>query len=212
MLIIFSLVLIFTDKWLNLQIFYARWYTIHDYTIKCLKGGSPPRSLQKPISGIIHLAGQLESDNVTSNKKPIWERAIQNNLTNAYDIIENLIPFFDKNIIGKIILTSSLAYRRGGFDFIPYTASKGGITGLVRAYSRKLAPEILVNGLAPGIIDTKMPKMLIKNRGDELLKQIPQKRFGKPEEVASVIMFLLSEAASYINGQIINIDEGIINS
>ena len=73
--------------------------------------------------------------------------------------------------------------------FIPYTASKGGITGLVRAYSRKLAPEILVNGLAPGIIDTKMPKMLIENRGDELLKQIPQKRFGKPEEVASVILF-----------------------
>ena len=169
-------------------------------------------NLQKPISGIIHLAGQLESDNVTTSKKPIWERAIQNNLTNAYDIIENLIPFFDKNIIGKIILTSSLAYRRGGFDFITYTASKGGITGLVRAYSRKLAPEILVNGLAPGIIDTKMPKMLIKNRGDELLKQIPQKRFGKPEEVASVILFLLSEAASYINGQIINIDGGIINS
>ena len=50
-----------------------------------------------------------------------------------------------------------------------------------------------------------MPKKLIENRGDELLKQIPQKRFGKPEEVASVIMFLLSEAASYINGQIINI-------
>ena len=169
-------------------------------------------NLHKPISGIIHLAGHLESDNVNTSKKPIWERAIQNNLTNAYDIIENLIPFFDKNIIGKIILTSSLAYRRGGFDFIPYTASKGGITGLVRAYSRKLAPEILVNGLAPGIIDTKMPKKLIENRGDELLKQIPQKRFGKPEEVASVILFLLSEAASYINGQIINIDGGIINS
>ena len=57
-----------------------------------------------------------------------------------------------------------------------------------------------------------MPKKLIENRGDELLKQIPQKRFGKPEDVASVIMFLLSEAASYINGQIINIDGGIINS
>ena len=67
-------------------------------------------NFKKPISGIIHLAGQLESDNVTTSKKPIWERAIQNNLTNAYDIIEKLIPFFDKNIIGKIILISSLAY------------------------------------------------------------------------------------------------------
>jgi 3-oxoacyl-[acyl-carrier protein] reductase len=83
---------------------------------------------------------------------------------------------------------------------------------LVRAYSRKLAPKILVNGLAPGIINTKMPKDLIKERGDDLLKQIPQKRFGEPEEVASVIMFLLSQSSSYINGQIINVDGGIINS
>ena len=77
---------------------------------------------------------------------------------------------------------------------------------------KKTSTRNFVNGLAPGIIDTKMPKKLIKNRAEELLNQIPQKRFGKPEEVASVIMFLLSEAASYINGQIINIDGGIINS
>ena len=57
-----------------------------------------------------------------------------------------------------------------------------------------------------------MPKDLIKERGDDLLKQIPQKRFGEPEEVASVIMFLLSQSSSYINGQIINVDGGIINS
>ena len=82
----------------------------------------------------------------------------------------------------------------------------------MRAYSRKLAPKILVNGLAPGIINTKMPQDLIKERGDELIKQIPQKRFGEPEEVANVILFLLSHYSSYVNGQIINIDGGIINS
>ena len=169
-------------------------------------------NLQKPISGIIHLAGQLESDNVTTSKKPIWERAIQNNLTNGYKLIEALLPKFNTKDVGRIVLISSLAYRKGSFDHIPYTASKGGITGLVRAYSRKLAPKILVNGLAPGIINTKMPKDLIKERGDDLLKQIPQKRFGQPEEVASVIMFLLSQSSSYINGQIINVDGGIINS
>jgi len=169
-------------------------------------------SIKKPINGFIHLAGILESDQDALDKNIIWERAIQHNLTNGYNLIEALLPKFDKNDIGRIVLISSLAYRRGAFDHIPYTASKGGITGLVRAYSRKLAPNILVNGLAPGIIDTKMPKDIIKERGDELLKQIPQKRFGQPVEVASVIVFLLSKASSYINGQIINVDGGIINS
>ena len=169
-------------------------------------------SIKKPINGFIHLAGILESDQDALDKNTIWERAIQHNLTNGYNLIEALIPKFDKTDIGRIVLISSLAYRRGAFDHIPYTASKGGITGLVRAYSRKLAPNILVNGLAPGIINTKMPKDIIKERGDDLLKQIPQKRFGQPVEVASVIVFLLSIASSYINGQIINVDGGIINS
>ena len=148
--------------------------------------------LDKPINGFIHLAGILESDKNQADKNIIWERAIQNNLTNGYKLIEALLPKFNKNEIGRIILISSLAYRRGAFDHIPYTASKGGITGLVRAYSRKLAPKILVNGLAPGIINTKMPKDIIKERGDDLIQQIPQKRFGEPEEVANVILFLLS--------------------
>ncbi len=168
--------------------------------------------LDKPINGFIHLAGILESDKNQTEKNIIWERAIQNNLTNGYKLIEALLPKFNKNEIGRIILISSLAYRRGAFDHIPYTASKGGITGLVRAYSRKLAPKILVNGLAPGIINTKMPKDIIKERGDDLIQQIPQKRFGEPEEVANVILFLLSYYSSYINGQIINVDGGIINS
>ena len=169
-------------------------------------------SIKKPINGFIHLAGIFESDKDALDKNFIWERAIQHNLTNGYNLIEALLPKFDKNDIGRIVLISSLAYRRGAFDHIPYTASKGGITGLVRAYSRKLAPNILVNGLAPGIINTKMPKDIIKERGDDLLKSIPQKRFGQPVEVASVIVFLLSKASSYINGQIINVDGGIINS
>ena len=94
----------------------------------------------------------------------------------------------------------------------PYTAAKGGIVGLVRGFSRKLAPEILVNGLAPGVIDTRMPQKIIKTRGKELISQIPQKRFGRPEEVASVTIFLLSKASSYMTGQILNVDGGIINS
>lgn len=168
--------------------------------------------INKPINAFVHLAGIFEPDQEEEEKNIIWERAIQHNLTNAYHLIETLLPKFSKNDIGRIVLISSLAFRRGAFDHIPYTAAKGGITGLVRAYSRKLAPAILVNGLAPGIIETTMPQKIIKKRRKALLAQIPQKRFGKPEEVATVIVFLLSRATSYMTGQVLNVDGGIINS
>ena len=127
-------------------------------------------------------------------------------------MIDSLITKFDKNEVGRIVLLTSLAYRRGAYEHVPYTAAKGGITGLVRAFSKKFAPQILVNGLSPGIINTRMPQEIIKNRGQKLLDQIPLNRVGEPEEVASVIVFLLSRASSYITGQVLNVDGGIINS
>ena len=168
--------------------------------------------IDRPIYAIVHLAGVFEPDDGGAANHEVWDQAIQHNLTNAYDLIDTLLPKFSKKDVGRIVLISSLAFRRGAFDHIPYTAAKGGIVGLVRGFSRKLAPEILVNGLAPGVIDTSMPQKIIKTRGKELISQIPQKRFGRPEEVASVIIFLLSKASSYMTGQILNVDGGIINS
>lgn len=81
----------------------------------------------------------------------------------------------------------------------------------MRALSRRLAPGALVNGLAPGIIDTGMPDHIIAMRGAQILRDIPLKRWGQASEVASVIDFLLGPASSYITGQVINVDGGIIN-
>jgi NAD(P)-dependent dehydrogenase (short-subunit alcohol dehydrogenase family) len=91
--------------------------------------------------------------------------------------------------------------------------AKGALVGLTRALSRRLGSKgILVNALAPGIIETSMPAQIIKSRGTELLNSVPLGRFGKPGEIAGVVSFLLSEDASYITGQLINVDGGIINS
>jgi 3-oxoacyl-[acyl-carrier protein] reductase len=119
---------------------------------------------------------------------------------------------FDRREPARIVLTSSVAYRRGSADYAPYAAAKGGVVGLTRALSRKLAPDVLVNAIAPGVIETKMAAPGIAARGEAYRQEIPLQRFGKPAEVASVIRFLCSPDASYITGQTITIDGGMTNA
>ncbi|MGF1477489.1 MAG: SDR family NAD(P)-dependent oxidoreductase [Geminicoccaceae bacterium] len=163
------------------------------------------------LYGFVHLAGVFEQDPALAADHGVWDRAIQHNLTNAYDmataVAQSLIP----DRMGRLVFTSSLAFRRGAVDHVAYSAAKGGLVGLVRALSRRLRDKALVNGLAPGIIDTAMPREIIAKRKDRLLAEIPLKRFGDASEIAAVIQFLLSEDASYITGQTINVDGGLIN-
>jgi NAD(P)-dependent dehydrogenase (short-subunit alcohol dehydrogenase family) len=165
-----------------------------------------------PIYGLVHLAGLFEPDPAGADDHGVWDRAIAANLTNAYDMVCEAAKRFDPNAVCRVVLVSSLAFRHGAFDHVPYSAAKGGIVGLVRAFARRLAPGVLVNGLAPGIIETAMPAHVIASRGDRVLRTIPLRRFGQPREVATVIEFLLSEASSYITGQVINVDGGVVNS
>jgi 3-oxoacyl-[acyl-carrier protein] reductase len=118
----------------------------------------------------------------------------------------------DRRTPAHIVLTSSVAYRRGSAGYPPYAAAKAGIVGLTRSLSRRLAPDILVNAIAPGLIETRMAEPTIAERGDAYRNEIPLKRFGHPSEVATVIRFLCSPDASYITGQTITIDGGITNA
>ena len=165
-----------------------------------------------PVYALVHLAGLFERDDLDPDDHGVWNRAIAANLTNAYDIAVAFSKRFDRREPARIVLTSSIAYRRGSADRVPYAAAKGGVVGLTRALSRKLAPDVLVNAIAPGVIETKMSAPIIAERGDDYRHQIPLKRFGKPSEVASVIRFLCSPDASYITGQTITIDGGITNA
>jgi 3-oxoacyl-[acyl-carrier protein] reductase len=165
-----------------------------------------------PVYALVHLAGLFERDELDPNDHGVWNRAIAANLTNAYDMAVAFSTRFDRREPARIVLTSSVAYRRGSADRVPYAAAKGGIVGLTRALSRKLAPDVLVNAIAPGLIETKMSEPIVAERGDAYRQEIPLKRFGKPSEVASVIRFLCSPDASYITGQTITVDGGITNA
>ena len=97
-------------------------------------------------------------------------------------------------------------------DYPAYSAAKGGIVGLTRALSRKLAPDIRVNAIAPGVIRTRMTDQVIARQGNERLAQIPLQRFGQPSEIATVIRFLCGADASYVTGQTITVDGGMSNA
>jgi 3-oxoacyl-[acyl-carrier protein] reductase len=165
-----------------------------------------------PVYALIHLAGLFEKDAMEAEEHSVWDRAIGVNLTSAYDMAVAFSTRFDRREPARIVLTSSVAYRRGSASYPPYAAAKAGIVGLARSLSRRLAPDVLVNAVAPGLIDTRMAAVTIAERGEAYLREIPLQRTGHPSEVATVIRFLCSPDASYITGQTITIDGGITNA
>ena len=168
----------------------------------------------KKIHSLVHLAGVFTPDSMIENDaEDIFDPVINSNLRSAYNMTIAALPKFEKPGPGRIVFVSSIAFTRGGPEHTAYSAAKGGIVGLVRSLTRRLSPGILVNCVAPGIINTQMIKTLVEKRGlNTILKDIPIGRIGQPEEVSSVIKFLLGPDSSYITGQTINIDGGIMPS
>jgi 3-oxoacyl-[acyl-carrier protein] reductase len=165
-----------------------------------------------PISGVIHLAGAHGKDLELGKDQSHWEEMINANLKNAYDLTTAVMENLDLSRLVHFVFTTSIAYRRGAYENIAYSISKAGIVGLTRSLAKRIGARGVVNAIAPGIIDTKMPGEYISRHKDRLLTQIPMHRFGEVDEVANLISFLMSDKCTYITGQVINIDGGSFNS
>lgn len=145
----------------------------------------------------------IDEDNNTTQK------LIDVNLLGAINVTKNVLPHMIKKEYGKIINISSIWGITGGACEATYSATKAGIIGLTKALAKEYGYNgIRINAICPGVIDTEMNNNLSYEEKVELIEQIPSKRMGKANEVSQLALFLASENADYINGQIITIDGG----
>ena len=136
-----------------------------------------------------------------------WHQTISVNLDGVFYLCRRAVEHLRPN--GSIVNLSSLAAHRGAYYNAHYSATKGALISLTRSLARELAPAIRANAVSPGVIDTPMATDLIARRGHESIEQTPMKRLGHPKEVASVIGFLCSDAASFVTGEVIHINGGL---
>ncbi len=139
-----------------------------------------------------------------------WDRVLEVNLKSVYNTCKAAIRPMMKAKKGKIINISSVIGLTGNAGQVNYAASKSGIIGVTKSLAKELAGRnIFVNCIAPGFIETSMTSELNDTLKEEILRNIPLKRIGRPEEIASAALFLASEGSNYITGQVLPIDGGM---
>jgi 3-oxoacyl-[acyl-carrier protein] reductase len=140
-----------------------------------------------------------------------WNQVISTNLTGVYNVTKAFSPHLLKARKGRIVNISSVIGLIGNAGQTSYAASKAGIIGLTKSLAKEFAPRgITVNAVAPGYVETAMTSELGDDTRAKMLELIPLKRFGKVEDVANVVIFLLSGMADYVTGQVINCDGGMV--
>ncbi|HXE76544.1 MAG TPA: SDR family NAD(P)-dependent oxidoreductase [Candidatus Xenobia bacterium] len=142
-----------------------------------------------------------------------WDEMMATNVKSAYSVIHYAVPVMKKQRSGRIIAISSTAGQRGEAFHTHYAATKGAVISMVKGLSTELAPHrILVNCVAPGWVDTDMSRPVLKKPGLRrwVCKQIPLGRVATPEEVAGPILFLASDLATFMTGEIVNVNGGAV--
>lgn len=163
------------------------------------------------IDILVNNAGITKDMLLMRMKKEDFESVIGVNLVGTFNITKNVIPYMMKNRSGRIINVSSVVGISGNAGQTNYSASKAGIIGFTKSLAKEVGSRnILVNAVAPGFIETQMTDVLKEEVKEEISKTIPLKRMGTIEDVANVVKFLASKDSSYITGQVINIDGGML--
>jgi 3-oxoacyl-[acyl-carrier protein] reductase len=159
--------------------------------------------------GVVCNAGMARDNPFPAMSGEEWDSVLKTNLDGFYNVLNPLImPMVRRRAPGRIVTLTSLSGLIGNRGQVNYSAAKAGIIGASKALALELAKRgITVNCVAPGLIETEMTGDV---ELEEVLKLIPARRIGKPEEVAAVVSFLLTDEAAYITRQVISVNGGLI--
>lgn len=162
------------------------------------------------IDILVNNAGITRDNLFMRMKEDEWSDIIDTNLTSVFKVSKAAIRPMMKKRTGRIINIGSVVGTMGNAGQVNYATAKAGLLGFTKALAREVASRgITVNTVAPGFIDTDMTKELTDEQKEGIFSQVPANRLGKPEEIASTVAFLASDAAAYITGETIHVNGGM---
>ena len=165
----------------------------------------------KPVDIVVNNAGITRDGLLVRMKEVDWDLVLNINLKGSFLCSQQAAKQMMKQKSGAIVNIASIVGVMGNFGQANYSASKAGLIGFTKTLAKEVAPRgIRANAIAPGFIDTEMTRVLEENVRDKLIEQIPLARLGQPRDVSNCVSFLVSEKASYITGQVININGGML--
>ncbi len=161
------------------------------------------------IDVLVNNAGTIRDNPLIAFEDGDVDAVIDTNVKGVFNVTRAVARYMVSKRAGRIVNLSSVSADKGGRGQTNYAASKGAINAFTRSLAVELAPrKINVNAVAPGVIETEMSQDVRELAGDEITARILQRRFGKPEEIAYAVWFLVSAYANYVTGQVISIDGG----
>ena len=162
------------------------------------------------IDILINNAGIAKDKLILRMTEEDWDTVLNVNLKGTFHCTKAVVRHMSKQRNGKIVNIASVVGEMGNAGQANYSASKAGVIGFTKTIAREFAQRgINVNAIAPGYIETPMTEALPEKAKEELKRMIPMERLGRPEDVAAAVLFLVSEASSYITGQVLNVNGGI---
>jgi 3-oxoacyl-[acyl-carrier protein] reductase len=161
------------------------------------------------IFGLVNNAGLYNRTNFENLTLNTWNHTIRTNLTSAYIVTHQLLPFIKNG--GRIVNIASVLAHQGSKYGADYATTKAGLIGFTKSLAREMAKKcILVNAVAPGATDTQILAGDSPEKRREREAEIPVNRIGQPDEIAGAVAFLFSDQASYITGETINVNGGLL--